>query len=113
MSPRSIDRGSLYIVSNDLINWAPNPVAVADQPKPTDTHPVVVVSADDLNWDPEWKIVLVCPISRAPHRHTSIDVRLMPGKDQVKYPCSVRVELVQPLFKVHLQVSSATFRQTI
>jgi mRNA-degrading endonuclease toxin of MazEF toxin-antitoxin module len=91
--------GGIYLVADSTIVLLPaESRAVHDS-----RRPVLVLSGSETNADPNWVVVLACPISSSTTRRTKFCVKLSAGEGNVTGKCWVRIPAVQALMKSNLE----------
>ena len=92
-----IRAGCVYYVADEVVAMPPEQYRT-----PHDRRTVLVVSGDHRNCDPDWPVVLICPVSSG-EQGSPYDVKLGAGVAGLKKKGWVRSTLVQPLDKKELQ----------
>lgn len=98
--------GGIYIVRDGALTLPPN-----DRRDVHPTRPVVVLSRPDTNVDPNWPVVLVCPLSSSTGLKTRFCVKLAAGEANSNKKTWIRVPAVQPLLKSELGSHTGTLDQ--
>lgn len=89
--------GGVYLVRDQVIQ-----LPAGDQRQVhAERRPIVVLSAP-MNSDPDWPVVLACPISKSTKLRTEFDVVLHAGEGGCTAKCWVRVPALQPFKKSDL-----------
>jgi mRNA-degrading endonuclease toxin of MazEF toxin-antitoxin module len=91
--------GGVYLVADEKLTMSPEAARTVHDER----RRFVVLSGPTSNSDPDWPVVLGCPISASTSFKTRFDVKLGFGEAGVTKKCWIRVPALQPLMKTDLQ----------
>src|ERR1035438_4955183 len=96
--------GSLYLVNDSKLTLPPEQERQVHEER----RRFLVLSSPETNSDPEWPVVLGCPVSASTNFKTRFDVKLAYGEAGASKKCWIRVPAVQPLLKTDLEDLTGT-----
>ncbi|WP_157520913.1 type II toxin-antitoxin system PemK/MazF family toxin [Herbidospora daliensis] len=91
--------GGVYLVNDKVVRLLPEDKRVVHDER----RMVVVVTGGGPNRDPDWPVVLICPISGSTRQRTAFDIQLARGQGGATKKCWIRIPAVQPLMKSVLE----------
>ena len=92
----AITRGAIFMIPDEALTLPPE--SLRGEPH-LERRPFLILSNDESNLDPNFLIVMGCPISSSTKFRTGFDVKLNQGQGGVSKKCWIRVPAMQPLPK--------------
>lgn len=96
--------GGLYLVADSKLTLLPE----EERQVHDERRRFIVLSGSDTNSEPEWPLVLGCPVSASTRYKTPFDVKLAAGEAGATKKCWIRVPAAQPLLKKDLEDLTGT-----
>jgi mRNA-degrading endonuclease toxin of MazEF toxin-antitoxin module len=96
--------GGLYLVVDSRLKLLPEEERQVHEER----RRFVVLTGSETNSEPDWPVVLGCPVSASTRYKTRFDVKLAYGEAGATKKCWIRVPAIQPLLREHLEDLTGT-----
>ncbi|WP_035002104.1 MULTISPECIES: type II toxin-antitoxin system PemK/MazF family toxin [Corynebacterium] len=101
----AITRGDIFMIPDEDLTLPPE--SLRGEPH-LEHRPFLILSNDNSNLDPNFLVVMGCPISSSTSFRTGFDVKLSRGQGGVTKKCWIRVPAMQPLPKTLVETQDKT-----